>query len=454
MAALRPRTFVNWAGTASCRAAHSSSPRNEGELRSAIAEAAACGQRIKLVGAGHSWNDCACTPEHLVSLDAMDHFVAAAGDEVTVEGGMRLWQLNEELHRRGLALGVVGSIAHQTVAGAISTGTHGSSPRRGNLASMVTRLRLALADGTIVDCSRAQDPELFAAARVGLGALGVITQVTLRCEPAFTLEENASPMRFDEALAAIPRLAAEEEYVKLWWLPHTDFVQVFRYRRTSEKSAFSKLARWVDEKIVNRGVFALLLWLTSKWPRAIPAMNRAVRGAYFRPARRIARSDRALTLAMPARHEEVEIALPVEYAAEALVRTRDLIEREKLRVNFVVELRFVAADDAWLSPCHGRDSCFIGAYMARSRGIERYFSTFESEMLALGGRPHWGKQFSAGAEQLAPLYSKWDDFDALRARLDPRGMFENDYVRRLFGRTVTSPAASASALPARSSLAR
>jgi FAD-linked oxidoreductase len=430
----RPRRFVNWARTASCEAARFSQPASEAELADCLRSSAERGERVKLLGGGHSWSDCACTPGHHLSLDGMRRIlnVDRAGCRVTVEAGLRLFELNEALAEQGLALGVLGSIAQQSVAGAISTGTHGSSPRRGNLASLVTALRLVLADGSIVECSREKDPDLFAAARVGLGALGAVSSVTLACEPAFVLEERAWPILLDDALSNLPRLVAEEEYLKLWWLPHTEHALLVTWRRTDAPSRFGRFARWFDERIVNRGLFALLLAASRVAPSIIPKMNGLVRRAYFRPARRVARSDQALTIPMPARHQEVEYALPAALAVEALRRTRALIEREKLRVNFVVELRFAAGDDAWLSPSHGRDSCYLGAYMARAPGLERYFACFEAEMLSLGGRPHWGKQFNATAAQLRAAHPRFDEFNQLRRRLDPRGMFENDYLRRVF----------------------
>src|SRR2546428_4644499 len=168
--------------------------------------------------------------------------------------------------------------------------------------------------------------------------------------PACRREEFGEPMRFDEALDKVPDLTAREAFVKLWWLPHTESVQVFRYRRTEAPSRFRRAARWVDEAIVNRGVFALLLGAGRIWPALIPKANRLVRAAYFRPRRSVASSHQALTLAMPPSHQEMEYALPRELGAEGLQRTRALVERDGLRVNFIVGLRFVAGDDAWLSP--------------------------------------------------------------------------------------------------------
>src|SRR5712692_2389008 len=322
------RQFVNWAETASCTPAIFAEPRTEDELREVLRDAEARGLPVKVVGGGHSWSDAACTEGVLVSLDGLSRVIEIEGDRVTVEAGIRLDALNQTLAGRGLALGVLGSIARQSIAGAISTGTHGSGPRHGSLASLVCGLRLLLADGSVRDLGASDD--LFDAARVSLGALGIITRVTLQCEPAFRLEELAAPLPFDEAAAQIPQLVRDEAYVKLWWLPHTGVVQVFRYRRTEADSSFRALQRWVDDRIVNRLVFAALLRLGRAAPSWIPRLNALVRAAYFRTTRKVARSDQALTIAMPPVHQEVEYAIPLEHAPAALRRVRALIEREKL----------------------------------------------------------------------------------------------------------------------------
>ena len=431
------RRFVNWARTASCTPAAFTRPGSEEELRRVLQGAAARGQAVKVVGGAHSWSDAACTEGTLISLDALARVLSFGVDRVTVEAGLRLDALNEALASRGLALGVIGSIARQSVAGAIATGTHGSGPRHGSLASLVCGLRLMLADGSVRDLAPG-DP-LFDAARVSLGALGVVTRVTLRCEPAFRLEERAAPLPFDEAVARIPELARDEAYVKLWWLPHTEVVQVYRCRRTEADPTFRALARWFDDRVVNRLVFAAVLRLSRAAPRLIPRLNALVCAAYFRATRKVARSDLALTIAMPPVHQEVEYALPLERAGEALQAVRALIAREQLRVNFVVELRFVAPDDAWMSPAFGRPTVYVGAYMAQAEDLPRYFRLFEEAMLAMGGRPHWGKQFSATASALREACPNHARFAALRDALDPLGRFDNDFLRRVLPRAAALP---------------
>src|SRR5260221_9266146 len=240
------RRFVNWAKTASCFPKSFAQPRSEDELRAVLLDAGTRGLTVKVVGGAHSWSDAACPEGILVSLDNLSRVLGIDGDCVTAEAGIRLDALNEALAARGLALGVIGSIARQSIAGAISTGTHGSGPRHGSLSSLVCGLRLMLADGSARDLAPGDD--LFDAARVSLGALGVITRVTLRCEPAFRLEELAAPLPFDEAVRRIPELARDEAYVKLWWLPHTDAMQVYRYRRTEADSTFRRFSRWFDDR--------------------------------------------------------------------------------------------------------------------------------------------------------------------------------------------------------------
>ncbi len=429
----RPHPFVNWAGTARGVASRRVLPEREEEVV-ALLRALPPRGRVKVVGGAHSWSAIACPTDVLVSLDRMNRVLGVdrARGLVTVEAGIRLRDLNARLDDEGLAMSVLGSISEQSVAGAISTGTHGSGPKHGCLASFVTALRIVTADGEAHDVSASREPDLFAAAKVGLGALGVVTRVTLRCEPAFRLEERLAPMRFADAIAAIPALVRDEPYVKLWYLPHTDRVMVCRCRRTEAPSTWSALAHWFDERVVNRRVFPVQVAAGRRFPALVRPLNQIALRSYFRPRRRVARSDRILNIAMPPIHEECEYALPVERAADALAFVHDLIARERLRVNFVAELRFVAGDDAWMSPAFGRDTCFIGAYMARAPGIDRYFERFEEEMLAWGGRPHWGKQFKAGAGELRRVCPNFDRFAELRGRIDPRGTLLNPFLERLF----------------------
>lgn len=405
-----------------------------------VRAAAAAKKRVRVVGAGHSWNDIACTGESMMNLDLLCGVLAVDREarQITVAAGIRLRELNERVAEHGLALSNLGSIAEQSLAGAISTGTHGSGIRFGNLATQVVALRLVTADGTVRDLSAEHDPELFAAARVGLGALGVITAVTVQCEEAFHLEERAFALPFDRAVASLDELIDGHEHMKLWWLPHTDEVQVYCYNRTkAQKTPRSRIARWFEEGPLVLAAFALLLAWGRIWPRAIPAINRFVKSIYFKPRERVDRSDRILNIPMPPMHRESEYAIGREQAGEALSALRALIDGsdggEPLHVNFVVELRFVAGDDGMLSPAHGRASCQIGAYMHAGRSLDRYFEGFERLMLARGGRPHWGKEFRAGGDVLRPRYPRFDRFAALRRELDPNGMFENDYIRRLFG---------------------
>lgn len=424
--------FRNWARTASCRIERFVQPASEEELVALVKQTAASGGRLKVVGAGHSWSEAACTDGTLVNLDRLDRVLEVDRERglVTVEAGIRLGALNDALAAHGLAMPVLGSVCVQSLAGAISTGTHGSAPRKGSLASAVVGLRLVDGTGRVHDATKASDPDLLDAARVGLGALGVVTRVTLQVEPAFRLEETVEPLPFDEAVARIPQLWASEEFVKLWWVPHTTHALIFRYRRTQAPSTWSRLAMWMDV-LTNRVAFAFLLFLSRLSSAFVPLVNTVVQASYFRPRKRIDRSDRCLSLTMPPRHDEMEYALPLERAADAFRFARDAIEKEGLRVNFIVELRFTAADEPWMSPAYGRDTCWLGAYIAPSASLERYFEVVEAQMLAWGGRPHWGKRFAVPADTLRRHTPRYDDFAALRDRLDPQRVFANAFLDRV-----------------------
>jgi FAD-linked oxidoreductase len=387
---------------------------------------------VKVVGGGHSWNDIACTPETLVTLDRMDRVLSVdrAARRITVEGGLRLKDLKERLAEHGLAMRNLGSIAEQSIAGATATGTHGTGIRLGNLSTQVAHVRLATADGRVLDLTP-RDGDLFDAARLGLGALGIVTAVTLDCEDAFDLEETTYGLPFNEALARMQDLVEESAHVKFWWLPHTGWVQVYRFERTTKPRTRPTLQRRLDESDLTKSIFRALLWTGARLPAAVPLLNSLVRRSYFKTTTRVDRSDRVLNIAMPPVHREAEYAIPRERATEALRAMNERIERDRLKVNFVVETRFVAADSILMSPAQGRASCHITCCMYDSPSLRRYFAAFEEIMDRLEGRPHWGKEFTMRADRIRARLPGYDRFKAIRDELDPGRRFDNAFLGRV-----------------------
>jgi L-gulonolactone oxidase len=428
-----PERFETWGRTFTCAPAEWARPTTEAEVVDVVRRATAAGRKVKVVGAGHSWSDMALTDGVVLQLDRLDRRVTVDKQRglATFEAGIRLHALNDALAAEGLALPIVGSIDQQSLGGLLATGTHGSSLRHGNLSTQIVAMRIVTASGGIWALEEG-DPRL-PAARVALGAFGVVTQVTLRVDPAFTVAEETLPMSFDAAVAALPGLAAEAEYAKLWWIPHTDRAQLFRGARTTDPGTFSLRVRALDEHVVNAVLFAGLLRLGAWLPAVIPALNALIGAVYFRPTRVVGRSDHVLTLAMPPVHRESEIAIPAEHAGDALRRIRALVVERDLRINFILEARYVRADDSWMSPASGRDSVQIGAYTANATHCAAWHEGFAAIMADYGGRPHWGKEATFDSATVRRLYPMAERFGALVREADPTGTFRNAFVERVIG---------------------
>ena len=427
--------FVNWAATVVTAPAGWHEPAAEDEVAAIVQAAAHEGQRVRVVGAGHSWSQIAAPRQVAITLDRLRGVIDAdpAAGTVTVWAGTRLCDLTRELDRRGLALPIVGSVAMQSVAGVIATGTHGSSLVHGNLSSLVVGLRLVTGGGDLVEIGPG-DPRLDGA-RVHLGALGAVTRVTLRVVPAFRLAETLESQPLADVSRDLLAIARSAEYVKVWWMPHTRLAQVYRYERTDEPASTRpspEAARWIDEHVVNRVVFRGVLEVQRRRPDWIPAINRAISRVYLDRARRVGRSDLMLRTAMPPVHRETEAAIAVEQAGEAVDRVARLIDRDDLRVNMPLEVRFVRGDAGWMSPAHGRDTCQLGGYTGAPDG-DRFVAGFWRELRALGARPHWGKELDHGADELRELYPMAERFAALRDELDPERTFGGPFHASVLG---------------------
>lgn len=410
-------------------------PRDEEEVARVVRRAATDGRRVKPIGGALSWSDAADVPAEAMRFDRMARIdVDRDAMTVTVGAGARLDQVNDTLAEHGLALDNFGSIVMQTVGGYLGTGSHGTGARTPILASMVTRMRLVDGEGGVHELDAEHEPEIFRAARVHLGCLGVVTEVTLRCVAAFDLEERLELVPFDDVLADLDLVADRDDYVKLWWLPYTDEVQVWRFNRTDRPRTPRTLQERLDGAGVSGRLFAGLLAASRVAPAATPSITRLVQATSFSDHVRVDRSDRIIRYAgaIP-RHQESEYAVPREHAAETIDRLRQAVLAGDYRVNFPMEVRWVAADDCPMSPTSGRDSTYVGAYVASRRWTRAYTADLEAIAADHGGRPHWGKDFTLSAAELRARYPGYDDFDALRRRLDPHGVFANAFTGRVFG---------------------
>ena len=433
----------NWAGDQRCAPHAIEEPAREAELVEAVGRAADQGLRVRAAGAGHSFTDIACTDGVMVRLRRMNRVLDAdrSSGLVRVEAGISLRELGPQLASRGLAMENQGDVDPQTVAGAIATATHGTGPRFGNLATQVAALRLVTASGDVVEVSEDADPELYLAARVNLGALGVVSEVTLRCVPLFTLRRVDDTMPLEEAIARVDELADAHDHFEFFTFPYTDVALTRASERTSEPPRPPPAWQaFLEDVVLVNGALGASCRIGKLAPRAVPALNRAI----ARAAGRSERSDHSY-LVYPNRRSvvftEMEYAIPRAAVGVAVERVMDLVKRRQLPVSFPLEVRVVAPDDAFLSTAHGRETAYVAVHMYRGTEFESYFRGVEAIMDEYGGRPHWGKRHYQSAATLRHRYPEWDRFQVVRERLDPEGVFQNDYTERVLG-AVGSPVAA------------
>jgi L-gulono-1,4-lactone dehydrogenase len=425
----------NWAGDEGCAPAAIERPSSLAELAEVVGRAGERGQRVRMAGAGHSFSDICCTDGVLVALDRMAGVIDVdrSSGLVKVQGGITIHALNQRLAERGLAMENLGDIDVQSIAGAISTATHGTGARLRNIPSQVSALTLLLADGSTLECSSERDPEVFSAARVGLGALGVVAEVTLRCVPAFVLEGVDRPAPLEETLEGFEELALSNDHFELFVFPHTRTALTRTNNRTDEPARpRSRFSAWANDVLLTNHAFGVFCALGRMAPAQIPRINRLVT-RLAGSSRRVDRSDRIFASPRLVRFTEMEYSLPRERTPEAVRRVLQLVDDHGFAVPFPVEARTVAADDAFLSTAHGRDSGFVAVHMYRGMQWQPYFHAVEAVMDELGGRPHWGKRHFQTAATLRERYPEWDRFQAVRAKLDPEGRFANAWTDRILG---------------------
>ncbi len=422
----------NWAGDQRCQPAAIVRPRSREEAATEVGRAAAAGRKVSVVGSGHSFTETAMTDDTMFDLAALSGTIDTdrASGLVKVGGGTVLADLNRELARLGLAMENLGDIDRQTVAGAISTGTHGTGARLGNISTQVEAVEIVGADGAVRELDAAT-PELLRAARVGIGALGAITAVTLRCVPAFTLLRTDSPQPREEVLDSFDERAEANDHFELFTFPYADSALVLeRNRVEGPPRPRGRVASYLNDIVIENWALEALSAAGRLVPAAIPRLSRLA-AALASGGKTVDRSDRVFASERRVRFTEMEYGVPREHGPEMVRRTIEWVRENRYPVFFPIEMRVAAGDDAFLSPSHKRDTAYIAVHQYRGMEWRPYFEAVERIANEYGGRPHWGKRHFQTAATLAPLYPEWAKFQAARDELDPSRVFANEYANRV-----------------------
>lgn len=428
----------NWSGLVHAAPSHVFAPRTTDDVVTAVAVARDAGTTVKMVGAGHSFTAVAAPehtmllPTHLTGIRSVDRDAMT----VTAAPGTPLHVLNHELEHLGLSLHNMGDVAEQTLAGAISTGTHGSGGRVASLSGQVCGLELVTGTGEVLRANEDENADVLDVARVGLGALGILTTVTFRVEPLFTLRAHERPTSWREGTASLLDLDDAHDHVDAYWFPHTDRMQV----KTNDRLPLARVddqplprwRAWLDDELLSNTLFSGLNRVLTRVPSAVPAVNDVTgrllgERTYTAPAHRVFTTQRRVVF------KELEYAVPREAGVAALTEARRLIDASDWRISFPVEIRLAPAEDAPLATSHGRDSVYLAFHTYVDAPHEHYFAGVERVLRDHGGRPHWGKLHSLAAAELAAAYPRFGEFLAMRDRLDPDRVFANDYLRRVLG---------------------
>jgi FAD-linked oxidoreductase len=424
----------NWSGSVTSRPTAIRYPATLDEIVAIVQECRAANRRLRMVGAGHSFTPLVATDEMLVSLDryAGLESIDRENNTATVKAGTRIKQLGELLFQQGLAQENLGDIDVQTIAGAISTGTHGTGIQFGSISTQVSALNLVTGDGQLIECSETHNRELFKAAQVSLGALGIIVSVTLRLLPTYQLRIEIRKKTLSDCLQNLDTYKRDNRHFEFHWIPYTDVVQAKFANTTDEAPRAKSIWRTFNEYAIENGA----LWLFSAFNRQFPSASESVcrmMANFISDTEDVSAAHQVFASVRLVKFQEMEYNLPVEHFKDAIQEIDATIRRERFQVHFPIECRFVRQDDIYLSPASERESCYIAVHMFKGMPYQAYFAAMEAIFRKYNGRPHWGKMHTRTAAELSQLYPHWNEFQAARQQLDPQRILTSPYIKTVLG---------------------
>ncbi|KAG1673918.1 L-gulonolactone oxidase [Nymphon striatum] len=456
-------SFTNWAKTFSCKPELYFCPENEDELIKILHKATQLDKKIKVVGCGNSPSDIACTEDYMVNMTKMNKLLKVDKEKsiITVQAGVTIKDLCENyLPQHELALSTAGSYSNISLGGAVSTGTHGSGINYGNISSYVLELDILLPSGEKIHCSRTENEEIFLSACCGIGAVGIMLNITIKCEPAFRLEQHTYPAPLSEVMAKLPDHLAASDHFRFLWYPHTDQVVISHVNRTEKNELEKKdlrghqeseTTRWhIDDDEQKIRFWIEIYMMASKamswlqplsltfWPHVlVPIINRTFFNLIFSQKQHIIDDGfRVFSFECLFKQYVNEWAVPIDRCAMVLQRLGEWLEKyPKAYAHLPVEVRFVKGDDLYISPAFNQTMCYINIIMYRPYGMlvpfRDYWNAYENIMRTEGGRPHWAKAHQETSKNFRSMYPQWKKWCEIQKKSDPRGRFLNSYLERI-----------------------
>ncbi|MBB6635183.1 D-arabinono-1,4-lactone oxidase [Cohnella thailandensis] len=425
--------WSNWSGSAVANPTQVLYPTSAEEIASIVRSCRKEGRSLRVVGSGHSFTPVAATNDILISLDRLQGIVSADADSrtATVWAGTKLKLLGELLHGEGLAQENLGDIDVQSIAGAVSTGTHGTGAGFGNISTQVIGMTIVDGNGDIREVDAESSPDTFGAFPVSLGVLGIIVQMKLRLRPAYKLEYRSSRIPLAECLERLDEYRNGHRHFEFYWFPYAETCQLKFMDESEDKITSRPVRDYLSEMVIENGVFGAMSGLCRRFPRLTRTVSR-ISASNVPVFRKVEYSHRIFATKRLVRFNEMEYNLPASAMANVVREMREVMERGKYAVHFPIECRYAKGDDLWLSPATGRDSAYIAVHMYKGMPYQPYFAAMEEIFLRHGGRPHWGKLHTLSESQLRERYPRWTDFLDLRSRMDPAGLFLNEHLKKLF----------------------
>lgn len=410
-------------------------PTTEQDVINAIRLATQSGLRVKAIGSGHSFTAISKPEEMMLDMSKLNAVIEvnAVNDVVRVQSGIVLSELNKYLEKHGLSMPNLGDVAYQSLAGSMSTSTHGTGVARTGLAAQIVGFRMVLASGEVVVCSADQNQEIFHCGRVSLGALGVVTEYSIRVVPLFNLHAVERPMLISDVLSQFQDLITDNDFFEFYWIPHTKWALTKSNNVTNlPADPPARLSTWLHKMVLENYAFGLLCRIGKAFPGLIPQfatmLPSAGRVEFVNVSHRVFSSKRLV------RFYEMEYSISIDAVSRAMHEIMQMIEQRDLKISFPIEVRCTGRDDIPLSTSTGRESAYIAVHMYQGCDYDEYFTAVEEILLKYEGRPHWGKIHYLDGIQLSSLYPEYQRFIEVRNQLDPEGVFTNDYLRRVLGR--------------------